>query len=71
MTTCVAVVISEGWPENRHTSMKAFPHPTKIISPSKNFKALYCSLHKENIGVKAIIVKMLTIGLQISTQLLK
>jgi len=71
MIACVAVIITTGWSENIHAAVKKALDLANRISLSKKFGAIRYSFTKERICFKALLVNLLSIGLRISTQLLK
>ncbi|WP_214072566.1 hypothetical protein [Mucilaginibacter sp. dw_454] len=63
MTACIAVVISASLPENGIAYMKRIFDLTNGLFSFENLK--------ERLVFKSLIINILTIGLQIATQLLR
>jgi len=71
MAACIAVLISAAWPESIQSFVKRMLELTSRISLLKKLKTIHYAFDKYHLCVKGLLINLLSIGLQISTQLLK
>lgn len=71
MAVCITIIISAKWHQHIQIAISRALVKLGDISLSNNLKAVYQSLRKEEKLTKALIIRFLTIGMQITIQLLK